>query len=88
MSTNSTTPRIPKLGDIVQFGMETAGSVTGPARLPATPYPAIVMFVHEPGNPESPLDLAVVTLSMSALVGQKAVAYSPTPDIGVWSWIE
>jgi hypothetical protein len=78
MSTNPTTPRIPKLGDIVQFGMETAGSVMGPAQLPPTPYPAIVLTVHDPNDPESLLDIAVIGPFGSGVSIQRSAAYSPT----------
>jgi hypothetical protein len=88
MNTNSPTPRIPKLGDIVQYGVEPTGAVWGASQPPPTPSPAIILAVHDPGNPESPVDLTVFGRFMSGVIVQSSVAYSPMLGIGTWSWID
>lgn len=84
MSTTPTTPRTPKLGDIVQYGMKMPGN-TGET---LTPLPAIVYTVNNPGDPESTLNLMVIGPFFHGCTNQREVRYSPTLTAEAWSWID
>lgn len=92
MNTNQTTPRKPKLGDIVQFGVGQPGLIMGPMGTvaePVTPYPAIVVHVHDPNDPQSSLDITVFgAKGTNGASSETSTTYSPTLAIGTWSWIE
>jgi hypothetical protein len=81
MSKTPADKRPPKLGDIVQFGMQLS-------EVSSAPLPAIVLVVHTPHDPESSLDIAVIGPIASGVSIQKSVDYSPRLGIGTWSWID
>jgi hypothetical protein len=62
----------PKVGDIVWYGR--------------SPTPALVMKVHDPSNPQSPLDLVVFRGLEPRGWPRSGVEYSSKPATDKWSW--
>jgi hypothetical protein len=84
MGTEQPARRIPKLGDIVQSAMEAPV----PAGPPSTPYPAIVVAVHDPSSSETLVDIAIFAPYGGGVNYYRALPYSPTVGKGTWSWID
>jgi hypothetical protein len=72
-------PHAPDVADVVLYGD------TDPRRPDLVEVrPAIVLWADRPGDPDSPLDLTV--LSIAGSKGVRDVPYGPGPAPGCWAW--
>jgi hypothetical protein len=72
-------PHAPDVGDVVLFGDPDS-------RRPdvVAVRPAVVLWADRPGDPDSPLDLSV--LSVAGSRGVRDVPYGAGPAPGCWAW--